>query len=333
MNETLVGTYPGDIFVLRRVKFTIILLLQIPAIALSLLIFIFFTKHRSLRKALQNHGLIILLIVNFIELLSDIPLGLQFYLRDYVTPATPAYCTWWTFIGLTMSTTSAYLVATIAIQRHMFIFSQHLLRIRWMRVILHNFPLAVSVAYPMLFYLFAIVLYPCDGSQWDYTSRLCGFADCYLLFDKWLGTFDLSINAYTPMVIDILANTILIARIFRQKRRAQRALRWQQQRRMIVQLFCLSTLFLIGWTPSVVVQMINVLHDPFFFYQIQQNYFLDLMYVVYLFLPWMYLGFFPELPKWIMQRCRCRQAPNAVPTAQARDAVRPPAAALVEARV
>ena len=265
MNNTLVGTYPGDSFVLHRVKFTIILLLQIPAIALSLLIFIFLTKHRSLLKAPQNHGLIILLIVNFIELLSDIPLGLQFYLRDYVIPAAPAYCTWWTFIALTLSTTSAYLVATIAIQRHMFIFSQHLLRIRWMRVLLHNFPLAISVTYPMLFYLFTIVLYPCDGSQWDYTSRLCGFADCYLLFDKWLGTFDLFINACTPMVIDILANTILIARVFRQKRRAQQSLRWQQQRRMMIQLFCLSTLFLIGWTPSVVVQIINVLDDPIFF--------------------------------------------------------------------
>ncbi|CAF1001072.1 unnamed protein product [Rotaria sordida] len=170
-----------------------------------------------------------------------------------------------------------------------------------MRIVLHNLPLLFCLIYPMLFYFFAIVLYSCNGTQWDYTSNLCGFAHCYLLFDKVLGTFDWAFNNGLPMVVNALANLVLIVRVVRQKRRFQQSLTWRQQRRMTVQLLTISSLYIVAWTPCLIVALVQILGYPTFLAQIQTDFFLDLIYVVCLFLPWVYLSFLPQLTKWIKE--------------------------------
>jgi hypothetical protein len=129
--------------------------------------------------------------VNFIQLVGGVPLSLHFFRLGYVSLPTPIYCTWWTFFEYTLYAISEFLLATISLQRHIIIFNPHLLWIRWMRYVLHHLPLFLCIAYPTIFYVFAIILYPCDGTQGDYTNNLCSYANCYLLYDAKLGTFDL----------------------------------------------------------------------------------------------------------------------------------------------
>ncbi|CAF1445886.1 unnamed protein product [Rotaria sordida] len=316
MSDTDIGVFEDKKFLLHRVKFAVLLSLQIPAIALSLLIFVFFIKHRTDLRAPHNQALFILLLVNFIQLSFALPLPLHFYHHSYVNPATPTFCTWWTFFEFTLYVTSEYLMATISVQRHMLIFHGYVLRISWMRIVLHNLPLLLCLIYPMIFYFFAIILYPCDGMQWDYTSNLCGFGDCYLLFDKVLGTFDWSFNNGLPMVVNALANIALIMRVVRQKRRFQQALTWRQHRRMTVQLLAISNLYIIAWGPSLIVGLVQILGYPTFLAQIQTDFFLDLIYVVCLFLPWVYLSLLPKLIKWIKELFRYGQRRNLVASTQ-----------------
>ncbi|CAF1937828.1 unnamed protein product [Rotaria magnacalcarata] len=318
MNTTSTDIFTNNKLEFYHIKFVILLILQIPSITLSIIIFIFFITHRAALRTPQNHGLLLLLAVHFTRLSFSTPLTLRFYYLGYVSPATPVYCTWWTFFEYTFYVSSEYLLATISIQRHMFIFHTHVLRIRWKRYVLHHLPLLLSIVYSMLFYVFSILLYPCDGTQWDFTNNLCGFADCYLLFDKVLGTFDMSINNGMPMIIDILANITLILRVAMRKHRFRQSAMWRQQRRMIVQLFCLSSLYLVGWTPILIVELVQILVDPTFLVAIQMDYIFDLINVVYLFLPWMCLTFFPEIVKWIKNICHYRKARNTVGTTQTR---------------
>ncbi|CAF2938712.1 unnamed protein product [Rotaria sp. Silwood2] len=312
MNSTGIEVFENKKFLLHHVKFSVLLLLQIPAIVLSILIFIFFIKHRTDLRAPHNQALFILLLVNFIQLSFALPLPLHFYHHSYVDPATPTFCTWWTFFEFTLYVTSEYLMATISVQRHMLIFHGHILRIPWMRNVLHNLPLLLCLIYPVTFYFFAIILYSCDGTQWDYTSNLCGFADCYLLFNKVLGTFDWAFNNGLPMVVNALANLALIMRVVRQKRRFQQALTWRQQRRMTVQLLAISSLYIIAWTPCLTVGLVQILGYPTFLAQIQTDFFLDLIYVVCLFLPWVYLSLLPELTKWIKELFHYQQKRNLI---------------------
>ena len=286
-------------FRLHRTKLGILLLFHIIAIVLSLNIFVYFIKHRTSVKNLQNHGILILLTVNFIQLVFDMPNALAFYSRGYIYPSTSSYCTWWSFFGYTIFAMSGYLLATISIQRHFFIFNRHILRTGWKRIFLHYLPFVLCIVYPIVFYLFSIVFYPCDGTQWNFTNNLCGFAPCYLLFNQVLGTFDISMNNYMPVVIDFISNIIIILRVVQQKHHSQRSTAWRQQRHMIIQLLSLSIIYLIAWTPCLSVLAVQMLHDPTFLATIQTDYLFDLIYVIYLFIPWACTGFIPGIVKWM----------------------------------
>ncbi|CAF0728748.1 unnamed protein product [Adineta steineri] len=312
MNITDSEVFVDTKFLLHRVKFSILLILQIPAFILSLLIFFFFIKHRTIREAPHNRALLILLIVNFIQLLFAIPLSLSFYAVGYVSPATPTFCTWWTFFDFTFYVTSEYLMATISIQRHMLVFNGHILRIRWKRILFHHLPLVFCLIYPITFYVFVIILYPCQDAPWDYESNLCGAADCYLVFNKFLGIFDWGFNNGLPMVINALANIMLIVRVVQQKRRQQRPVTWKQQRRMTVQLFCISSLYLVIWSPSLIVGLVQILGFPTFLAEVQTEYFVFILDTICLFLPWICIGLLPELLVWIKTLCHCQQRHNAV---------------------
>ena len=313
-------------FILHHIKFGVLLLFQIIAIVLSLIILAYFIKHKSFVKNPQNHGILILIAVNFIQLVFDMPNALAFYSRDYIYPNTSNYCTWWTFFAYSIFAISGYLLATISIQRHFFIFNIHILRTGWNRIFLHYFPLVLCIFYPIVFYLFAIVFYPCDGTQWDFTNNLCGFAPCYLLFNKVLGTFDIAVNNYMPVVIDFISNVIIILRVVKQKRHAQRSTAWKQQRHMTIQLLSLSIIYLIAWTPCLTVLAVQMLHDPTFLLTIQTDYFLDLIYIIYLFIPWACIGFIPGVMKWIKGLILQQPFQNTIvpiPTNNVRDNTKP----------
>lgn len=305
-------TMENDKITLYHIKFSILLALQIPALILSLLIFVFFWKHHAIRRAPQNQALLILLIVNFIQLAFDLPFSLHFYYLGFVSPNTPTYCTWWTFFSFILYVTGEYLMATISVQRHMIVFNKHLLQARRIRILLYNIPLLFCLIYPLIFYIFAIILYPCDGTQWRPTDNACGYADCYLVYDTVLGTFDWVVNNGLPMVINTLANVTLVIRVVRQKRRHQRRILWRQQRNMTRQLFCVSSLYIVAWTPCLTVGLVQILGYPDFLAQIQTDYFIDLIFVICLFLPWICLGLIPELKRWVIKLYRHLQATNTV---------------------
>ena len=84
---------------------------------------------------------------------------------------------------------------------------------------------------------------------------------------------------------------------------------------MTVQLFCLSSLYLVGWSPCFVVGLIQILCYPTFLAQIQIDYLIDLNYLINLFLPRVCLGLIPELFTWTKRLCHCAQAMNQVTAA------------------
>jgi hypothetical protein len=315
MNVTDIEIFENDKLVLHRTKFFILLILQIPSIIISLIIFVFFITHRNYLNTPQNQAILFLLSINFLLVSADLPMPIHFYYLGYVNPATAAYCTWWTFFEYTLNLSSELVMAVISVQRHIVIFQGHLLRIRSKRFLLHYFPLLFCLIYPFIFYMIVIVLYPCDGTQWDFTSNLCGNADCYLLYNQILATFGWGFNNGLPIIIIILANIALIVRVVKQKHRRQQQISKWQQRRMTLQLICISSLYLIAWLPSLVIGVGQQLISPSFLAQVQSDYTFDLIYLVCLLLPWICLRLLPEFTKWIRKQLHCREI--------ARNAVRP----------
>ena len=291
--------------VLYRVKFYLLLFIQIPSIITLLLIFAFFTRHRLLLREIRHQALLLLLAINFIELSFDLPMPMHFYRIGHVSPSTPAYCTWWTFFEYTLEVTSALLMATLSIQRHILVFHERLLRTPWTCALLHYLPLLFCLIYPFTLYTVLILFYPCDGAQWDYSSNVCGFANCHLVYNKMLATFDWAAHNGFPTVVIIVANIALIFRVVKQKSRRQQRMVWKKQRRLTLQLLSVSALFLVAWLPSLLIALVQQLVDPNFLAEVQKDYALDLIYLTCLLLPWICLRQLPHANRWIWrQLCR-----------------------------
>jgi len=292
-------TFTDEKYVLHRVIFGILLTLQIPSILLSLLILIFFFTHRALLHVRQNQALILLLVINFIQVTFDLPMVINFNRLGRISPATPAYCTWWTFLEYTLNVASEMLMATISIQRHIFVFQANLFNVRLYRYLFHHIPLLFCIIYPTILYLIIVVFYPCDGTQWDYSSNACGLANCYLLYNKVLTTYDWVVDTGLPTVVLIVSDVALVVRTIRQKIRRQRIISWRKQRRMTLQLLSISSLYFIAWFPNLVIGLVQEFILPTFLIEIQVDYIFYLTYLVCLLIPWVCLGLFPEFTKWI----------------------------------
>jgi len=305
-------TSTNERYLIHRIKFCIALALQIPAIIICLLIFTFFILHQRILRKLQHQALLLLFIVNFIQLTLNLPMAIDFYRLNRINPPTITYCKWWAFLESTLDVTNEFLVTTIAIQRHILIFQSALLNVRRTRYLIYYSPLLACITYPFIFYMFAVVFYPCDETQWDFTGIVCGDTTCFLA-SEILATYDWVVDTAAPMVVIILSNTALLIRVIKQKHRRQQVISWAKQRRMTLQLLSISSLYLVTWLPNIIVGIIQQVKPSDSLQQIEDDYISDLTYLICLLLPWISIGLIPEFKQWILRELhRVRRPPNAI---------------------
>ncbi|CAF1208022.1 unnamed protein product [Adineta ricciae] len=101
----------------------------------------------------------------------------------------------------------------------MFIFNENLLRVRRKRFLYHYCPLFLAIAYPTFLYLGLVVIHPCDGTQWDYASILCGLSNCYLENSYLLAILDWALDNGVRLLVIL----VLILRVVYKKRRLQQS--------------------------------------------------------------------------------------------------------------
>jgi hypothetical protein len=89
---------------------------------------------------------------------------------------------------------------------------------------------------------------------------------------------------------------------------------------MVLQLFCLSSVYILAWLPSITLFVVQIIY-PGALAELQSDYLFDLVSLAELVVPWICIGFLPDLIKWIKQLFRCRQARNLVGTTQSRNIV------------
>ncbi|CAF1505322.1 unnamed protein product [Adineta steineri] len=231
-------------------------------------------------------------------------MGMHFLRLRAVSPASGIYCKTWMYIEFTLEAINNFLVAMISIQRHTLVFRPNLFYIRLKLYLLYYLPLLFCIIYPTVFYMGAVVFYPCDEGQWNFTLNMCGDTICFLSNNEILAMYDWIVNSSLPIFIIMLANILLIIRVIKQKSRRQKALSWSKQRRMTLQLVSISSLYLIIWLPTIITGIIQQIDPSNYLYEIQEDFISDLTYLVCLLLPWMSLGLLPDFHKWMLRRYR-----------------------------
>lgn len=299
----------GRIRTIHFVTYILLLTLEIPSIVCSIFVLIFFVSNWRLlmTKVLHNHAIFLLIIVAALYIAIDLPFTLSHYRLGYDHYRTATFCSWRYWLDYTLLTSSLLLTATASVQRHILVYHSSWLRIRGIRWLLHYLPLIFCVSYPAIFYLIVICFYPCTDRVDP--ARLSCPLPCYsasvtLFYVDWI------LHVICPMVVILLANLALICRVVHalEKFRHPQTRIWRKRRKLILQLLAFSTLYVIGWGPTIVISMVEMfflsdLRDtsPNLFHMNNTSYF------VKLFEPFICLFALPELFKFIKKKIRRRR--------------------------
>ena len=293
-NETT--SSDGGPLMSHSIKFAILITLEFPSIFISMLIFGYFGYYHRTKITDYNHSILLLLAINFLQVLVDLPMPINYFrLNGLVRPATAAYCVWWIWFEFSLNTTNGLLMAWISFERHILIFHRHTIRTKgtWKRFSLHIFPLIFCSVWGGLFYIVAVVFSPMCTSEWSFDALLCTIP-CYLT-TNW-GTFDLFVNVISPTCLIFLMNLTLFIRIIYQQMlvvgRTQQ--NRSRQQRMAFQLGLISLLYLAVWMPLSIAQLGQIYIGPTFLFE-QLDTFNYLVYIVPLLLPFFCLMSMPEL--------------------------------------
>jgi hypothetical protein len=149
------------------IRFWLLLVLSIPSILCSLLIFVYFYRRRH-KLTIHHHITLVLIILSFLQTTTDIPFAISYYQRGEVAFPSDAFCLWWTWWDYVMSAAPIFAMAWASIERHLLIFHTTLMSTRRKRWCFHVLPMLVACLYPLVFYTIAILLNSCENA-WDYT--------------------------------------------------------------------------------------------------------------------------------------------------------------------
>ncbi len=226
------------------VKFVLLLVFEIPAIFVSIPIFIYFITHHVDRSKPKNHVWLVLLVVTFLQLIINLPMPMSFYYLGQIWPATNAYCVWWTWYEYSTIAMSLILTAWASIERHFFIFHPtFMLGAPWKKWMFHLGPIILCILCPALWYMVLVVISPMCTSVWDFDSVICSLP-CYETTDDGIyGIIDTILAIVIPLIALILANMILIVRVIYMRISRHQVVNWRRHRKMAFQLWLISSLY------------------------------------------------------------------------------------------
>ena len=174
MNETqsdvVISSEP---ILYRYIKLCIFGIIEIPSVLISIYILYKFFRFPQFRSRLNNHSIIALIIISFIETTSELPIALQYLRLGHVQPNKNSFCLFWIWYNFSLQTTNLILMTWTSIQRHILIFHSNWVQTSMGKLKWHYIPLIFCVTYIPIFYFSCIIIYQCENF-FDYSSLLCG---------------------------------------------------------------------------------------------------------------------------------------------------------------
>jgi hypothetical protein len=283
----------------RPLRFWLLLIFVVPSITCSLFLLYHLLFDRTLRHALNNHTIIVLLILAFIFQLIDIPWYLDFIRRGIVWPQTPAHCLVWWFVDLGVYNTTAIVLAWASIERHILIFHTRWISTQKKRFFVHYLPLILLLLYATIYYTDLIFFPPCEQT-YAYTLPVCGATPCHILHPVF-GLWEMGVHGCLCTMIIACSNIALLIRVIIQKRRHNRLFQWKKYRKMIFQFVFLAALYVTFNLPIMILLIARQCGLPADVGVQEQLVAFFLTYWVMLLLPFVSLISLPELKKKLMK--------------------------------
>ncbi|CAF1076200.1 unnamed protein product [Adineta steineri] len=295
-----------EISIPRPIRFWLFLLSDFPSIICSFILLIYFFKNQTARQTLNNHVIIILIIFGLGVELIDVPSHLAYIINSgIVKPSTPATCLIWWFVTYGLYNGEQIFLAWAAIERHILIFNAQWMLTKRGQFYAHYLPLIVLLLYVLLFYTYAIFLFPCENT-YDYTLPVCNASPCYQ-DDPIMGMWDFIVNNLLPGLLIAFVSIILLARVIRQKRRLKQQIQWHKYRRMTIQLLSMAILAIIFILPLNLLSLAHLCGLSEDIGAEEEQYLFYIAYIFTFLIPIVCLYSTPELYKEIKMKLGCRR--------------------------
>lgn len=237
-----------------RLRFWLHFIPNILSILCSIFALYHFLFNRQLRHAINNHVIIILIILGLFYELTDITWITHWYYFQHTLIETPAFAIAWTYIDYTIFNCQTMLFAWATIERHILVFHDRWVSTKRKRFFVHYLPIIGILTYCFCYYSI-IYLAPFCTNTYDF-NKMYGLAAVHCIYkNPVIPKYNIISNGIIPTLIIIIFSLGLILRVLLQQARLRRSINWRKQRKMIVQLISISLIYLILYAPYILLYL------------------------------------------------------------------------------
>jgi hypothetical protein len=155
------------------IQFWIFLFLIIPSIICSLFSLYHFLRDRILRQALNNHIIIVLLLINLFYEYTDMSLFIHYFRCFQSFSPTSTFRLIWGYIDWAFYALQLILYDWITIEKHILIFHDHLLSTARKRIFVYYLPPIIITIYCLLYYAMVFFASQCENNFDNLTIPSC----------------------------------------------------------------------------------------------------------------------------------------------------------------
>ena len=234
-----------------QIRFWLFLFANITSLSCTLFTLYFLLADRTLRRALNNHVIIVLLVLGLIYEVTVIPWFLHNDRFETPWSTSPKFYLFWVFFDYSLFSLQIALFAWATMERHILIFHDRWVSTPKKRFFIHYFPIIGIVGYYVVYYCIVYFVIPC-ASPFD--GFLAGGIYIPCAFDRTvLATWDLMFHQVVPTLTITFFSIGLLVRVVYQKIRVRQPVQWRKHRKMTIQLCAISIIYVVFNGPWVVV--------------------------------------------------------------------------------
>ena len=154
----------SPVFITPLFRFWSYLWFNILSLCFTLFALYFMIVDGTLRRALHNHIIIVLLVVGLIYELTNIPWILHYNRTGVPLIASHTFYIIWAFVDYTVYSLQIALFAWATIERHILIFHDSWVATKRRRLLIHYFPIVAIIVYYLVYYSIVHFVPFCENS-------------------------------------------------------------------------------------------------------------------------------------------------------------------------
>ncbi|CAF1933359.1 unnamed protein product [Rotaria magnacalcarata] len=197
---------------------------------------------RTLCRALHNHIIIGLLILDLVYELTNILLFLR---NDYYNnpwSASPRFYLFWVFFDYARYPLQITLFTLATVERHIVIFHDKWIATRKRHFLIHCLSPCIITIYYFVYYSIVYFSIHCET---PFNSFSFGGIYIPCAFDRTvLAHWELMFHQVTPTLLIMFGCMSLFVRVMLQKTRARQQIEWRKHRKMILQVLTISSVYI-----------------------------------------------------------------------------------------